>query len=240
MHKGKRILALIPARGGSKGLPGKNIRPMLGKPLIAWSVEHALEAGCADKVLVSTDSAEAAAAAKAAGAEVPFLRPAELAADTASSAEVILHAVDFLEKRGEKFDTLVLLEPTSPLREPGDITAALDLLAAHTSATAVISVAKAEGSHPDFCVEIEPASKLISRPGQAGFMPKRRQEIKDLYYFEGTIYVSDIETFKAKRTFVHEGTLGYEVPRWKAVEIDELSDFICAEALLKARREKII
>ena len=240
MHNGKRILALVPARGGSKGLPGKNVRPMLGKPLIAWSVRHALEAGCVDKVVVSTDSAEAAAAAKAAGAEAPFMRPAELAADTATSADVIIHAVEFLEKRGEKFDTLVLLEPTSPLREPSDITAALDLLAAHPSATAVISVAKAEGSHPEFCVEVNSASKLISRPGKAGFVPKRRQEIKDLYYFEGTIYISDIETFKAKRTFVHEGTLGYEVPRWKAVEIDELSDFICAEALLKARRDKII
>ena len=238
MHNGKKILALIPARGGSKGLPGKNVRPMLGKPLMVWSVQHALEAGCADKIIVSTDSPEAADAAKAAGAQVPFLRPAALATDKASSADVIIHAVEFLEAKGEKFDTLVLLEPTSPLREPYDITAALDLMAENPAARAVISVAKAEGSHPDFCVELNSGSKLIFRPGQAESVPKRRQEIRDLYYFEGTIYVSDIETFKARRTFVHDATLGYVVPRWKAVEIDELSDFICAEALLKARLEK--
>lgn len=239
MYKGKRILALIPARAGSKGLPGKNIRPMLGKPLIAWSVEHALQCGCADKVVVSTDSPEAADAARAAGAGVPFMRPPALAADTATSADVIIHALDFLEAAGETFDTFVLLEPTSPLREPGDVMAALDLLTADPAARAVVSVARAESSHPDFCVELD-AAKRISRPGGEGFTAKRRQDIKDLYYFEGTVYASDVRTFRERRTFLHGETLGYEVPRWKAVEIDELSDFICAEALLKARLEKRI
>jgi len=237
MYKGKKILALIPARAGSKGLPGKNIRPMLGKPLIAWSVEHALLAGCVDSIVVSTDSSEAAAAAKAAGAEVPFMRPPDLAADTATSADVIIHALDFLEARGQRYDTFVLLEPTSPLREPCDVTAALDLLAANPAAKAVISVAKAEAAHPDFCVELAPATKLISSPGGIVFSHKRRQDIVSLHYLAGTIYASDVGAFRTRRSFVHQDSIGYEVPRWKAVEIDELSDFICAEALLKARQE---
>lgn len=237
MYKGKRILALIPARAGSKGLPGKNVRMMLGKPLIAWSVEHAVLAGCADRIVVSTDSSEAAAAAKAAGAEVPFMRPSELAADTATSADVIIHALDFLEAKGEKYDTFVLLEPTSPLRAPGDITAALELLSANPAAKGVISVVKAEASHPDFCVELCQSTKQISSPGGKTFSHKRRQDIVSLHYIVGTIYASDVGTFRARRTFVHQDSLGYEVPRWKAVEIDELSDFICAEALLKARQE---
>ena len=123
----KRVLALIPARGGSKGLPRKNVRNICGKPLIAWSVEAAKKCRYTDAVVVSTDDREIADAAQSAGAAVPFMRPAELATDAASSMDVILHAISYFEKKGESFDVLVLLQPTSPLRDSGHVEEALDM-----------------------------------------------------------------------------------------------------------------
>ena len=111
------VLALIPARGGSKGLPRKNLLPLCGRPLVQWSVDTALSCTAIDSVVVSTDDDEIASIAVTAGAEVPFLRPAYLAGDTASSVDVIIHALDFLESQGRLFDLVLLLEPTSPLRQ---------------------------------------------------------------------------------------------------------------------------
>jgi len=121
MYKGKKILALIPARGGSKGLPGKNIKPLLGKPLIAWTIEQAKASKYVDRVVVSTDDDEIAEVAIRYGAEVPFLRPKELARDDSPTIDAILHALDFFSDKGERFDLLALLEPTSPLRDSEDI-----------------------------------------------------------------------------------------------------------------------
>src|ERR1041385_6963860 len=125
-----KILFLIPARGGSKGLPGKNILPLLGKPLIGWTIQTALKA-CENvngKIVVSTDSKEIAHVAKTFGAEVPFLRPGELAQDNSTSVDVVLHALDFFEKEGENFDYVCMLEATSPQRTEKDILGALNLL----------------------------------------------------------------------------------------------------------------
>ncbi|CEO88250.1 acylneuraminate cytidylyltransferase family protein [Syntrophaceticus schinkii] len=122
MYKGKKILGLIPARGGSKGLPGKNIKPLCGKPLIAWAIEQGLASKYLDKVIVSTDDEEIAKVSRSFGAEVPFMRPGELATDAAKTIDVVVHALEFLKQRGGlEFDYLALLEPTSPLRKNGDI-----------------------------------------------------------------------------------------------------------------------
>jgi CMP-N,N'-diacetyllegionaminic acid synthase len=238
MHEGKRILGLIPARGGSKGLPRKNILPLLGKPLISWSIEQGLSSAYLDSVVVSTDDEEIASIAKHDGAEVPFLRPEELASDAAASIEVIAHAIEFLEKKGERFDYLLLLEPTSPLREVKDIDTCIERLMESTAAQAIVSVAKLEGTHPEFNVLIDTATGCIRRvSGGADFRILRRQELQDIYFLEGTIYMSETKALLSKRTFYHEKTLAYVVPRWKSVEIDELTDFICAEALLRARMD---
>ncbi|MFO0106485.1 MAG: acylneuraminate cytidylyltransferase family protein, partial [Burkholderiales bacterium] len=141
MIDGKRVLALVPARSGSKGLPDKNIRPLGGKPLLAWPIAAALAAQRVDRVIVSTDSAHYADLARAAGADVPFLRPTALASDTAPSIDFILHAVDTLAAADEHYDYLLLLEPTSPLTEASDIDRALSALAAQgASAVAVVGV----------------------------------------------------------------------------------------------------
>lgn len=137
MIKGKRVLGLVPARGGSKGLPGKNLRLMCGKPLIGWTIEQGMASKYIDRLVVSSDSTEIAKIALKHGAEVPYLRPPELASDTASSASVILHALDYLACQEDFYDLIVLLEPTSPLRDVSDIDGAIELCVQHGDGASV-------------------------------------------------------------------------------------------------------
>ncbi len=230
MIAGKRVLGLITARGGSKGLPGKNIRPLCGKPLIAWTIDAARAAKTLDAVVVSTDSEDIAAVARAHGAEVPFLRPEALASDGASSIDVVEHAVKFLAAAGRSFDLLVLLEPTSPLREASDIDEGLAQMIAQ-NADSTVSVCRAETEHPAFMFKHGAAGRLESAmPG--GFKVLRRQDLEPMFFLEGTLYASRIDTLLATRTFCQANTVGYEVPRWKAPEIDDLIDFLHVEAIL--------
>ena len=127
MINNKRVVAIIPARGGSKRLPRKNVLPLAGKPLIVWSIEAALASVYIDKTIVSTDDAEIAEISRIAGASVPFMRPPELASDTATSADVVMHALDYLDSQNDHYYYSVLLQPTSPLRTNTDIDAALEL-----------------------------------------------------------------------------------------------------------------
>jgi N-acylneuraminate cytidylyltransferase/CMP-N,N'-diacetyllegionaminic acid synthase len=239
MINGKRVVAIIPARSGSKGLPGKNIRELCGKPLIAWSIEQGRACEYIDLVLVSTDSEEIANIAEQYGASVPFRRPAALAADTASTPDVLLHAIDYLASIGESFDYLVLLEPTSPLRTVADITGALEELSKSRYAESIVGVAKAEASHPSFLFRLHDG--LLNPMSGAQPTGLRRQDLKeDFYYLEGSVYVSSVESFRAHKTFYHEATAAWVVDRYKALEIDELSDFLTAEALMKAELEGLL
>lgn len=224
-----KVLGLVAARGGSKGLPGKNIRLLCGKPLVAWSIDAGKAAPSLDAVVVSTDDQAIADAARRAGAEVPFLRPASLAGDSASSVDVVLHAIDRLAASGRNFDIVVLLEPTSPLRAPVDIERGLDRML-ESKAGAVVSVCRAGSAHPAFM--FRQGEDLRLRP----FMERqptglRRQEIDELYFLDGTLYASRIDVLRLKRSFYHDDTVGYEVPKWKSLEIDDLDDFLMVEAL---------
>lgn len=234
------ILALIPARGGSKGLPRKNILPLAGKPLIAWTIEQALESKYIDKVVVSTEDKEISDISKKYGAEVPFIRPEELASDEAKTMDVIIHALNWFENRGEHFDILVLLEPTSPLRDANDIDCCITTLLENVKAKAVVSVTKLEGSHPEFNVIINEENFIRKADGSSDFKVLRRQELDDIYYFEGSVYVSYVDTLKKFKSFYHELTMPYIVPRYKAFEVDELCDLICIEALINARKRGIL
>lgn len=236
MINNKKVLAVIPARGGSKGLPKKNILNFCGKPLIAWSIEQALNTPEIDKVIVSTDSEEIAEIARKYGASVPFIRPDFLAGDTASSIDVLLHAVDFLhENEKENYEYLVCVEPTSPLREVKDISGALNALNPKLSIESVVGVAQTESIHPAYLYKIE-EEKLIpyleKHPNSL-----RRQELEVLYHLEGSVYAATIDSLRTKRGFYHELTAAWVVERYKSIEIDEYSDFIQAEALMKARLE---
>ena len=231
-----KILAIIPARSGSKGLPGKNCKPLLGKPLVTWSIEAARLSPSIDSILLSTDDQKIAEVGEAEGARVPFMRPLDLSSDTASSIDVVMHALDFLEAAGEKYDIVVLLEPTSPQRDSNDIEQALKLLI-KTGARAAVGVTQAEGSHPNFIYRMQDDLKLNPFIKKAESQHIRRQDIEPLYFLEGSIYISFVDSLREHQSFYHQNTIGYEVPKWKSLEIDDLDDFIMVEALLRHKRE---
>jgi len=236
MYKDKNIIGLIPARGGSKGLPKKNIRELCGKPLIAWSIEHGLASKYLDRIIVSTDDEAIAYISKKWGAEVPFSRPKELANDEAKTIDVIIHALEYLRGKDCLPDYLLLLEPTSPLREVEDIDKCIEILLGNNAAQSIVSVARLESGHPEFNIMIDEETGFIKKlDGSTKFRVLRRQELQDVFFFEGTIYLSKVSTLYEKRTFYHKATLAYVVPRWKSFEVDEVADLICIEALLKSR-----
>ena len=214
------VLALIPARAGSKGLPGKNVRPFRGRPLIAWSIEAALESGLATVVWVSTDGEEIASVARGAGAEVPWLRPAELATDTASSLDVALHALDAYGP----VDWLLLLQPTSPLRTAEDIRAAARLVDEETDA--VVSVCPA---HP---------LTYFRRETNEGYLAPltedaaaRRQDTQAPWLLNGAMYLVRTEVLRATRQFLPPRTRPYVMPALRSVDIDTEEDWEMATLL---------
>jgi N-acylneuraminate cytidylyltransferase/CMP-N,N'-diacetyllegionaminic acid synthase len=232
MIDGIRVLAIVPARGGSRGLPGKNGRLLLNRPLLAWPISAARAAHCVDRVVVSTDDPRLADQARDAGAEVPFMRPANLAGDRTPSAAVVIHALDELAAVGEHFGYFVLLEPTSPLTEGADVDAALlRLHGSRDRADAIVGVVRTEAEHPAFAVTMS-ATGTISPLSGGGFdeLP-RRQDLPDAYRLEGSLYASDVAAFRAAGAFCHGRTMGYAVPRYKSLEVDDLMDFVCIEAV---------
>ena len=228
MIAGHKVLALITARGGSKGLPGKNIRLLGGKPLVAWSVEQALAAPSIDRVVISSDDPAIIAAAVAAGAEAPFVRPPELARDDTPSAPVVIHALDAL---GEAFDWLVLLQPTSPLRVPEDLEGALAACVA-ADAPACVGVTEAAKS-PYWMYRMDEQGRL-SRLLESGGAT-RRQDLPPAFAANGAVFVAKIPWFRQSLTFMAEGTIGYVMPSERSVDIDSALDLRLAELLLADR-----
>ncbi len=234
MIDGKSVIAIVPARGGSKGLPGKNTREICGRPLLAWSVRAGLKSRYVDEVIVSTDSEDIAQVALKAGAKVPFLRPSELAQDTSTSFDVIAHALDHYKKLGTQFSYITLLEPTSPMTTSEDVDQALEKLVRHKSATSIVGVCKTESQNPAFLVKISETG-LISGYQQTDMPVLRRQDIPDVYFFEGSLYISEIPFLLERKSFYHHRTLACKFPKWKSFEIDDIDDFTIVEALMKQK-----
>jgi N-acylneuraminate cytidylyltransferase/CMP-N,N'-diacetyllegionaminic acid synthase len=233
MYKGKRILAIIPARGGSKGLPGKNIRNLCGKPLIAWSIEHAQNSNYVDQVFVSTDSIEIAKIAEEYGSFVPELRPAEYASDESPSSAFIIYTLQKMANEQNCFDVFVLLEPTSPLRDVEDIDRAIEILIDSESAESIAGVCKVENIHPTFMLTLT-TSGLI-QPYESHSKSLRRQDLTDIFYFEGSVYASQVDAYLQKKSFYHDKTLPYIVPKWKSFEVDDIVDFEIIETIMKLK-----
>lgn len=234
MYQNKTFLAIIPARSGSKGLPNKNIKELCGLPLIAWSIKAGLESKYIDKVVVSTDSHEYAEIAKSYGAEVPFLRPKELSLDTSTTFESIKHTIDFYKnKLRQEFDYIVLLEPTSPLRETHDVDNAIKTLFSNQEAVSIVGVCKSESQNPAFLVKLQQHSQLIEGYINKNFAPIRRQDIEEYYFFEGTLYISKTDSLIQNQNFYHKNTMGYVVPKWKSLEVDDEDDFLMIETMMK-------
>lgn len=223
------ILYIIPARGGSKGLPGKNIKLLAGKPMIAYSIEAALKSKYPGTVFVSTDDASIADIAKEHGAQVPVLRPAELATDTASTTDVIIHALDHYKQEQVVFDLIVVLQPTSPLRTSKDIDAAIELMI-QKKAAAIVSVC--ENEHHPLWSNALPENGSMSEFIREEVKGKNRQQLPVYYRLNGAVYVSTVDEFLKNKGFVHSGTYAYIMPTDRSVDVDHLIDFKLAELLL--------
>lgn len=225
-----KILYIIPARGGSKGLPEKNIRILGDKPMIAHSIVAAQQSDFKGTVLVSTDDKRIAAVAKEYDAQVPFLRPEALSSDSAASIDAVFHALDFYSNINMMFDFVVLLQPTSPLRTAKDIDNAMAVML-EKKAEAVVSVCEAE-HHPLWTNTLPPdgSMKDFIREEIKGL---NRQQLPKYYRLNGAIYISALAALYKYKSFLHEGTYSYIMPSERSVDIDYEIDLKLAELLLR-------
>lgn len=224
-----RVLAVIPARGGSKGIPGKNIKEVCGHPLIAYTIDAAKNSKYVDDVVVSTDSEQIASIANDYGARTPFLRPDELSGDTARSIDALLHCVGWLRDHGSRYEIAVFLQPTSPLRRASEIDGSLEVFLSHGQ-MGVASVSKA-GESP----------LLMRKLSQSGVLHPlipvdstvRRQEAPDFFRVNGAIYINRIEELTSE-TSLNDNPIGYCMQESHSIDIDCVDDLRSAEELLKA------
>lgn len=230
MYADKKILALIPARGGSKGIKGKNIILLSGKPLIAYAIEAALKSKYIDSTVVTTDSKEIAKVAEAFGGRVPFLRPEKLAEDKSKTIDAVLHAVKKLEENGERYHILILLQPTQPLRTPEDIDRAVELFF-ENGRRPLTSVSLVD-DHPLLIRSIDDSG--ILKPLLDCNSTCRRQDMVDYYRVNGCIYINNIKELNIETSF-NDNEIPYIMPKEHSVDIDELVDLAVAEFYLKRR-----
>ena len=227
----KKILAIVPARGGSKRLPGKNIKVLNGKPLIQWTIEAALGIDDICRVMVSTDSQEIANIASKSGAEVPFIRPKELASDTSSSSAVIENALDFYKEQGEFFDLVLLLQPTSPMRNKKHIEQSIALLHLK-NADAIVSVCECE--HSPLWTNTLPDDLSMDDFISGEIKQTRSQDLPISYRLNGAIYLSKVSRFYEEKTlFLSSNIYAYIMDSQSSVDIDHELDFLLAETILK-------
>ena len=237
MYNGKTFLAIIPARGGSKGLPRKNILPLLGKPLIGWTIEQANKSKYLDRIIVSTEDEEIMEISKSFGAEV-LQRPKDLAQDNTPTSDVIIHVIETLDKEGYKYDFIVLLEPTSPLREDDDIDNAIEIISNNSYAYSLVSLGEIHLEHPEY-VKIIDDDGFVFPYSQTNKKYYRRQDLPKAYFPYGVVYICKTDVFKERLTFYTDKTVPYIIDRWQNYEIDDLYDFLCIESILKYKMEVI-
>ncbi len=223
-------IAVIPARGGSKTVPGKNIRLIAGKPLLAWSVEAALASAQFSRVIVSTDDPQIADVARQVGADVPYLRPAALAQDDTSTVAVALHMLDWLEQNGDALpEWVMVLQPTSPLRTADDIRNAVEMTRSG-GAPSVVSVTEAI-PHPYLAGQIRADGVLFGVPALE-LKDSRRQNFPDLYALNGAIYYNHSQTMRAEGKMITADTHAYIMPPERSIDIDTPWEFHLAELIL--------
>jgi CMP-N-acetylneuraminic acid synthetase len=229
LYKNKKILAIIPARGGSKGIPRKNIRLLNGKPLICYAIDEAMKSKFIDRIIVTTDDSEIAEISKKAGAEL-IIRPPALAQDESPVIDAIFHALDNIN--GEKPDFIVLLQATSPLREASDIDGAIQLFL-DGQCDSLMSVCPAEHS-PYWYFNIK--NGLMTPLFDERFLELRRQELPPAYRPNGAIYIISPETLRKYKSFYCNKTLAFVMTASSSIDIDEEIDFQIAEQLMKQRK----
>ncbi|HHB91798.1 MAG TPA: acylneuraminate cytidylyltransferase family protein [Thioploca sp.] len=232
MINNKTFLAIIPARGGSKRLLNKNILELAGKPLISWTIDAATKSKYIDKVMVTTDADEIMAIAKKYGAEVPFKRPYELSNDTAIRPDIIKHTIKYYsEEKQLRFDYIIFLQPTSPLRNENHIDDAIEYMF-DKNADAVVSVCEVE--HPVQWSGVLPENKNISVFLNDLDVKTRSQDLTVHYRLNGAIFICDVNKFNAAGClFLKENIFAYEMPQNVSVDIDTETDFLLAKVLIE-------
>lgn len=229
-----KVLGIIPARGGSKGVPRKNIKLLDGRPLLAYTAESALKSKFLSKVILTTEDAEIAAVGRSLGLEVPFLRPKELALDTSPTLPVVFHAIDYLENNGEKFDAICLLQPTNPLRQAEDIDNCIELLE-KSDGDSVISILPVPHEYnPKWVYWQNEMGEMVLTTGESEPIP-RRQDLPPAFHREGSVYVTKIDALRKYGNLYGKKVLGYEINQQNSVNIDTLEDWNLAEKLVATR-----
>lgn len=224
----RTVLALIPARGGSRAIPRKNIREFCGKPLIAHTILAARGSSLVDRVVVSTDDEEIATVAREYDAQVPVLRPAQLAADTSPVMDAVVHMLDHLKNsEGYAPTHVLLLQTTSPLRQSADIDASIELLE-KSGADSLVSMCRTEQGL--YCLDERGFVETLFD----GYSSSNRQELRPTYKLDGSmIYLLKTDVLLKERSFLAGSVVAYEVPRWRAVDLDEPQDFVVGELIAR-------
>jgi CMP-N,N'-diacetyllegionaminic acid synthase len=230
-----RVLGLIPARGGSKGVPRKNVRFVCGKPLLQYTAEAALKSCRLSSVVLSTDDSEIAEIGSACGLRVPFLRPAELAEDQTPTLPVVQHAVSWLENRGEHFDAVCLLQPTNPLRSPEIIDGCVSLLES-SGADAVITVLPVPTEYnPHWVYFNDDCGRIRLSTGESSPIP-RRQSLPPAFHREGSVYVTRRDVIIEQNSLYGTYLLGLPISPECSINIDLPEDLLAAERLIEQMR----
>ena len=228
-----KTLYVIPARGGSKGIPHKNIKPLAGKPLIGYSIDVARQLAADDDICLTTDDPEIAATAESMGLNVPFLRPASLATDTCGTYEVLIHALDFYRDRGIDYDTLVLLQPTSPMRTADDVRAAMALYSPDID---MVVTVKEAASNPYYnCYETDNDGFLHISKGDGGYT--RRQDAPKVWEYNGAVYVINVESLRQMPLSAFTRRRMSVMPAERSVDLDTPIDWLIAEKLIENSKQ---
>jgi N-acylneuraminate cytidylyltransferase len=226
MIQGRSILAIIPARGGSKEVPRKNLREIAGKPLISWAIEEGRKSQYIDRLILSSEDPEIISMARSWSCEVPFVRPAELARDETPGIEPVLHALRVLP---EKYDYIVLLQPTSPLRLAEDIDGCLETCLCH-HAPACVTVTEVDQS-PFWMYRLDTSRHLVPLIDQKS-LPSRRQDLPQVYTLNGAVYVAQTTWLQQQRTFLTNETVAHIMPRERSLDVDTELDLKICESLI--------
>lgn len=236
MINGKLVLAIIPARGGSKRVPEKNIREVGGKPLIGWTIEEAKRSKYIDRLILSSEDKEIIKVAKAWNCEVPFSRPLKLAQDNTPGIEPVIHAIQAID---EWYDYVVLLQPTSPLRKAEDIEGCIDLCI-QKNALACVSVTEAE-KNPHWMFTLDKEGQMRPLIQQKERSISRSQDLLKVYVLNGAVYIAKVDWFLKNKSFITKETIGYVMPPERSLDIDSELDIKIVSCLLEAgRRQEIL
>lgn len=229
-----KVLGIIPARGGSKGVPRKNIRLLNGKPLLAYTAECASQSRLLTRVILSTEDEEIAQVGRSLGLDVPFMRPAELAEDATPTLPVVQHALRQLEEEGETFDAVCLLQPTNPLRRPEDIDGCIELLES-SEADSVVSVLRVPDEYnPEWVYWQKESGELELSTGNREPVT-RRQDLPQAFHRDGSVYVTRIKAISAFGSLYGRSVLGYTIEEEFSINIDSHRDWQTAERFFSRR-----